>query len=499
MKMKGDDYMFQPTAFSNVVEMLFMHKNDDTVAIVQDNRKITYRQLCLETQRVADLLPNEKIIAVHLNNSIEFVIVFFAIALKKSVALILNKEMTQNELQNVLLKLKVNCVVTVNELIDKFSLLYNSFLKYKEIDIMKKKDAEQESMKDMTDIMTILPTSGTTSQSKMVQLSHRALLWGVKHTIQLVPENERGNELIVLAFSTRTALEGQLLTGIFEGKTMYLFTNRFNPCMFISHVNKFHIKHTSLVPSMVNTLLFTMRKKVTETQLESITVVGEKMNCYCIEQFIKYFPNVVLLFGYGMTEAGTITFRDKDNYADKQEHVGHIKSLNGIEIVIWDLNQDKKCCIGQIGEIKVCTPDMFSGYYEYNDENFDGKWLKTGDMGFIDVNGNLHITGRKKNIINVGGKKVFPEEVERIIQQYDGVKEVIVYGKNEKWVGEKLVANIVLEDNANFQSKDIITYCKEYLSQFKIPQEIYFVETINRTLSHKIARNIVGTPSLGNK
>jgi len=131
------------------------------------------------------------------------------------------------------------------------------------------------------------------------------------------------------------------------------------------------------------------------------------------------------------------------------------------------------------------------GYWK--DEKKTNKRLRkerfyTGDLGFKDSNGLLYLTGRNDSIINVGNEKVSPEEVEQIINELAGVEESMVYGVSDPVLGNKVNADIVLDSKYSLKTNKIKTYCRGKLSSYKVPDQIFIVESVQKTLYGKIDR-----------
>ena len=147
--------------------------------------------------------------------------------------------------------------------------------------------------------------------------------------------------------------------------------------------------------------------------------------------------------------------------------------------------------VGSEGEICVQSPLVIQGYYrnpEATEEFFQGGWCHTGDIGYLDEEGYLRLSGRKKNMIKSGGISIFPEEIEDALLQHDLVRDVAVVGiKSEEW-GEAVKALVVLQPGAECDPETLIGFCKQTLTPYKAPKAVEFVASIPRTGLGKIDR-----------
>jgi len=146
---------------------------------------------------------------------------------------------------------------------------------------------------------------------------------------------------------------------------------------------------------------------------------------------------------------------------------------------------------GERGEICVRSPLCIQGYYrnaEATREFRAGGWCHSGDIGFIDADGYLHVTGRKKSMIKSGGISIFPEEIEEVLACHPKVSEAAVVGfKSGTW-GEAVKARIVLKPGENSSAEELTRYCKESLASYKTPKVFTFVAALPRTGLGKIDR-----------
>jgi long-chain acyl-CoA synthetase len=199
-----------------------------------------------------------------------------------------------------------------------------------------------------------------------------------------------------------------------------------------------------------------------------------------------------LVEGYGLTEASPVTHvNPMQGGVVKDGSVGVPYPRTDAAIV--DLDDPKKFLgVGEIGEIVIQGPQVMKGYWNRPDETAlvlkDG-WLFTGDIGKMDEDGYFYVVDRKKDMIDVGGLKVYPREVEEILYEHPAVKEAAAIGMPDSFRGEVVRAFVVLKDSASkVTEKDIIDFCTERISKYKVPKKVEFVPELPKTLVGKILR-----------
>lgn len=190
---------------------------------------------------------------------------------------------------------------------------------------------------------------------------------------------------------------------------------------------------------------------------------------------------------YGCTEAGTLTANMDEDPAASFESVG--RPVDGVEVLIED-DEGEHVPAGTVGEIAVRSPGLTSGYAdmeELNREAFRDGFFLSGDLGMLDEEGRLTITGRKKLLIEVGGYKVDPIEVEDVVVAHPNVGEAVVVGVETKVQGEELVKAVVVP-KAEMDERDLIGFCQQRLANYKVPQIVEFREEIPKSPLGKILR-----------
>jgi acyl-CoA synthetase (AMP-forming)/AMP-acid ligase II len=147
---------------------------------------------------------------------------------------------------------------------------------------------------------------------------------------------------------------------------------------------------------------------------------------------------------------------------------------------------------GERGEVCIFGPNVITGYENNPEANatafFDG-WFRTGDQGYLDDQGYLTLSGRLKEMINRGGEKISPREIDEVLQAHPAVHEAVCFGVPHKMWGEEVAAAVTLKGTAT--EAELLAYCKDQLAEFKRPKQIHITEAIPRTATGKIQRRVV--------
>ena len=198
-------------------------------------------------------------------------------------------------------------------------------------------------------------------------------------------------------------------------------------------------------------------------------------------EYISTFSDTfgtLLVEGYGLTEASPVC---SVNRIDREPKLGSIGiPIPEVEARIFD-DDGSEVPTGETGELAIRGPNVMKGYYKDDDatkEVIKDGWLYTGDLARIDEDGFIFITGLKKRMIITSGYNVYPREVEDIIAIHPAVKSTRVTGKSDLMRGEIVKARIVKKERSDVNDKEIIRHCRQYLSPYKCPREVEFVENM---------------------
>src|SRR5437588_5506025 len=341
------------------------------------------------------------------------------------------------------------------------------------------------------DIALILHTSGTTSRPKRVPLSHANLLTSarnVANTYQLTAEDV--SLCVMPLFHVHGLVASTLAT--FETGGTVVVPPKFNPLSFWSTVREQRATWYSAVPTIHQVLLSRAKGKRPEgaEQLRFIRSCSASLSPQLMADMEATFGAPVLE-AYGMTEAAhQMASNPLPPLAHKAGSVGQGTS---VEIAILD-EAGNILPMGATGEVSIKGANVFAGYEgnaQANAESFSNGWFRTGDQGTLDEDGYLTLVGRIKELINRGGEKISPREIDEMLMTHSAVAEAVCFGIPDRVYGEDVAAAVVLKDAAT--EKELIAHCHSSLSDFKCPKKIYIVEAIPRTATGKIQRRNVAS------
>jgi acyl-CoA synthetase (AMP-forming)/AMP-acid ligase II len=174
-----------------------------------------------------------------------------------------------------------------------------------------------------------------------------------------------------------------------------------------------------------------------------------------------------------------------------ERRAGSVGQATGVRLAILD-EQGGEQPSGVTGEVAVQGPNVMDGYEanpNANAEAFTGGWFRTGDQGILDANGYLTLVGRIKELINRGGEKIAPGEIDQVLLQHPAVAEAVAFGVPHHAWGEEVAAAVVLRTEVG--ERELIAFCRQRLANFKVPRQIHVVPEIPRTATGKVQRRSV--------
>ncbi|CAN5687427.1 acyl--CoA ligase [soil metagenome] len=340
------------------------------------------------------------------------------------------------------------------------------------------------------DVALVLHTSGTTSRPKRVPLSHKNLL-ATAHTVaQTYKLTQDDVSLCVMPLFHVHGLVASTLATLATGGTVVIVP-RFNPLSFWSTIREHGVSWYSAVPAIHQLLLSRNKSEVRPSgaeQLRFIRSCSSALASSTMEELERKFGAPVLE-AYGMTEAAHQMASNPLSPGLRKP--GSVGRETGVKIGILD-EQGNELANGEKGEVAIKGPNVFGGYEENPEANataFTNGWFRTGDQGYLDADGYLTLVGRIKELINRGGEKIAPQEVDEALAAHPAVSEAVCFSVQDRIYGEEVAAAVVLSSPET--EAGLIEHCRSLLADFKCPKRIHIVEVIPRTATGKIQRRNV--------
>jgi len=333
-------------------------------------------------------------------------------------------------------------------------------------------------------------TGGTTGVSKGAMLTNRSLIANMlqmKSWIQGSLENEKEIALSPLPMYHIFAFSLNSMALMALGSTTVMVTNPRDLKSVIKEFKKNDITLMTGINTLFNALLNHDDFRALDFSSLKSTVGGGMAVQVSVAEEWKKVTGVTLTEGYGMTESSPVVSVNPIDGSARLGTIGMPVPSTDIRIVDED---EKDVAVGEAGELWVKGPQVMKGYFKRPEETAntikDG-WLATGDIATIDQDGYLKIVDRKKDMILVSGFNVFPNEIEEVIAAHPKVNEVAAVGKPDPKSGEVVRVCIVKKDKS-LTEKEIIEYCRENMTGYKVPKVVDFMKELPKSGVGKILR-----------
>ncbi len=346
---------------------------------------------------------------------------------------------------------------------------------------------------DLGDLAFLQYTGGTTGVAKGAMLSHRNLVYNVEQSTAWLGTAMADDEPVVaitaLPLYHIFSLEGNCLSIMKLGGRNILIPNPRDFDAFVKEMGKYPFTYFTGVNTLFSALLNTPGFEKLDFSRLRITVGGGMAVQEAVARRWKEVTGNTLVQAYGLTETSPAAVINP--LVEEAEFNGSIGlPISSTEVSIRD-DDGKELGIGEVGEICIRGPQVMEGYWNRPEETekvmLPEGWLRTGDMGRMDERGFVFIEDRKKDMILVSGFNVYPNEIEDVIAQLDGVLEVAAVGKPDERSGEVVKVFVVRKDES-LTEKDIIAHCREQLTGYKVPKAVAFRDELPKTNVGKILR-----------
>jgi acyl-CoA synthetase (AMP-forming)/AMP-acid ligase II len=339
------------------------------------------------------------------------------------------------------------------------------------------------------DVALVLHTSGTTSRPKIVPLSQRNVTASAAHigrTLALTPADRCLN---IMPLFHIHGLIAAVLSSLGAGGSVFC-TPGFNALKFFAWLEEAGPTWYTAVPTMHQAILARAARNagiIAARRLRFIRSSSSSLPPQVMAELERVFGAPVIE-SYGMTEASHQMASNPLPPLPRKP--GTVGIAAGPEVAIMD-DKGRLLAPGQVGEIVIRGRNVTRGYEnnaKANAESFVDGWFRTGDQGVLDAEGYLSITGRIKEIINRGGEKISPREVDEVLMDHPAVAQAVAFAVPHDKLGEDIAAAVVLREGAAATERELRDFCAARLADFKVPRKVLILDEIPKGATGKLQR-----------
>ncbi len=482
------------------------------VVIPQGGPKLSYGEFNSEVERVSGLLAaagveQGRAVSIVLPNGLDFMTLFMAVARTGAIAAPLNSAYTVDEFKFYMEDADAQLAIVPpgdhagrDAAVALGIPVIDARLNGAEL-VLESGGAELTESKEVAppkpgDVALFLHTSGTTSRPKGVPLTHENLVTSLKNISETYDLTASDVAMIVMPLFHVHGLIGVALSTFYTGGSVVI-PPRFSASSFWPVQAETDATWYSAVPTIHQVLL--LRADDDGAPHKSFRFIRSCSSALAPSVFhsLEERFGAPVLEAYGMTEASHQMSSSPLPPGDRKP--GTVGKPTGVEVAIMDMEgKGDLLSVGSTGEVVIKGRNVMHGYNnnpDANDEAFVNGWFRTGDQGVMDESGYLTLTGRIKELINRGGEKISPLEVDAVLLKHDAVAEAVCFAVPDEKYGEVVQAAVVL--NGNTDEAAIRQFCGEHLADFKVPDVVYIADSLPRTATGKIQRRHVSSAFAG--
>ncbi len=461
------------------------------VALIADGIQITYAALAQRANDYQRRLASVGVragqhIGALLSNSPDAVALIHALAGMQAVIVPLNLRLTPDEMRWQLRQADCEILLCTSETQPQ-DIAIETDLPVHSIDKVVPGDKPLTLQPvDLNATQAIVFTSGTSGNPKGVEITFGNHFYSAMASAYRLGHDVHDRWLSVLPLYHVGGL-----AVIFRG-TLYGITTVLHDKFDIEKIQHSFDHRKITMISLVPTMLYRMLEADVRwpDSLRLILLGGAAASSALLER--AWTLDLPIATTYGLTEATSqVATATPAQTRSKPGSVGKPLMFTSVQVVD---EGGERASVGEYGEVQVTGPTVTKGYYknpDANNERLRDNWLSTGDIGYLDDDGDLWLVQRRSDLIVSGGENIYPTEVEQLLSTYPAVKAISVVGVNDAEWGQRVVAAVVLQDGATLDPDELIAYGREHLAGYKLPKQVQFVDELPQTASGKIQRGQV--------
>ncbi len=402
----------------------------------------------------------------------------------------LNYLLKHEELQYVIDDCETDTIVTAGAMLDymKFTPRVANLIRMDELDYAGMPNVRWPAAAEDEDLAVLLYTSGTSGKPKGVMLTHGNLVSNMQQVQRSIHFTREDVMIGVLPQFHSFGLTVLTLLPL-AGGIKVVYTARFVPGKLVRLIKEHRGTVFIAVASMYGAMLSLKEAHAEDfATLRYVISGGEPLSQAVAAEWKERF-GITLNEGYGLTETSPVTNVCMP-WQYKAASVG--PPLPEVVERIVDINTGATLGAGREGEVQIKGPNVMRGYFKLPQETAaaftsDG-FLRTGDIGKIDEDGHLFITGRLKEMMIIGGENVFPREIEEVLNAHPGVAMSGVIGVRDPLRGELPMAFVEMKEGAAFDERDLLAWCRKSLAGYKVPTEVRRLDALPKGATGKVQR-----------
>lgn len=464
----------------------------DKVAIISGKNSATYKQLCERILAAKKKLEQEGLqkndrIVLAAGKQIEFAYIYFGAHLAGYEIIPIDSATEPTRLEYIVKTTNAKLLIGFDQ-----SELQISKLSLKDFKDLEGESFSTPSFRTDNEVADILFTTGTTGEPKGVPLTYENEMAAASNINTFIKNTKEDVELLALPISHSFGL-GRLRCCLVNGQTIILLGNFANVKKLFRIMSEQHVTGFTMVPASWRYLQKFTGDKLGEfaDQLHYIEMGSAYFSAEEKKELADLLPHTRVCMHYGLTEASRSAFME---FHDDGEHLGSVgKPSPNTDIKIFD-EQGTELKPNEEGEICVKGAHVTHGYLNHPIEaSFFGDYFRTGDWGYKTPEGYIYLKSRKKDLINVGGKKLSPVETETELLKIPGVEDCACIGIPDKngVLGEVVKAFIVKAEGSDLSEDNVKNQLSGKLEGYKIPAEVEWIDKIPRTQNGKIQRALL--------
>ena len=460
----------------------------DKKAVIDDDGEYTYAQLLDRVDRLAGVMQHkygmrrQEQIAVVMVNTVHILEVFYAAMKIGCIAVMVNTKFPGKEMDKLLKTMNIKLIACDELWIDKVmqteaSSTVRGILTEKNDFDISSYTIPAECVSTKEDTAVIMHTSGTTGIPKGVMVTQGNILEAAYGYQEVQGLDERAVTVLSVPIFHILGLSCVSTYFIYMGGTIVL-SAFYKPEDVIEKIRKYRATHFHTVPAIHLQILKTPDPNKDFSSLQVMVSGGAPVSEEEIDAISAQAPNATLHLAYGMTEtagSGTLSL----------VHKGPLHAVPNVACTVVDENH-REVEPGTVGEIVFHGPCVAVGRWQL--PSLPEHSMYSGDAGYMDEEGNVYIVDRIKDIVNRGGEKIFPRQIEDVMMKYPGIQEVSVYPVSDEKYGEVPMASIIRQEGTDIDVDDLRAYLKNHLAKYEIPVDFEMLTAFPVTQNGKVRK-----------